>query len=58
MRAKIPKHFIISVQKKKIDKMLKFVLLLVTLIAVSEASYRPGMYFLKDKYHYFEVRLK
>ena len=57
MRAKIPKQFIISDQKKKIDKMLKFVLLLVTLIAVSEA-YRPGMYFLKDKYPYFEVRLK
>ena len=49
MWAKIPKHFvvrfIISDQKKKIDKMLKFVLLLVTLIAVSEAAwYKTRMY--------------
>ena len=41
--------------------MLKFALLLVTLIAVSEASLgypSNGMYFSKDKYPYFEVRLK
>ena len=56
MWAKILKHsvvrFIISDQKKKIDKMLKFVLLLVTLIAVSEA-YRHGMYCFKGQVSLF-----